>query len=146
MVERQGSPGAALGILVATLVVIALLGGCFMIAGMGGAEPAMIGFGVAAAVVFLGGLWGVWRVGTGYWGRRPAPDAATTPGRRWRISEPGANLTDLPGSGEVVVRLGPGARVVEVDRQEGYLQVTAPDGRTGWVDWRSLFQARSDGV
>jgi hypothetical protein len=128
----------------ATLVMMALLGLCAVGVGAlatsgANVEPVMIGIGVAAAVVFLGGLWGVWRVGTGYWGRRPAPDAATTPGRRWRIAEPGAILTELPGSGEVVVRLGPGTAVVEVDRREGFFQVTAPDGRSGWVHWRSVF-------
>ena len=144
MDERQGRPGLAAGIVVATLVVMALLGLCAVGVGAlatSGAqvEPVMIGFGVAAAVVFLGGLLGVWRVGTGYWGRRPAPDAATTPGRRWRISEPGTNLTDLPGGGEVVVRLGPGTRVVEVGRQDRFVQVTAPDGRSGWVERRAVF-------
>jgi hypothetical protein len=139
MGERRGRTGLVIGIVVATLVVMGLLGGCFMIAGMGGAEPAMIGFGVAAAVVFLGGLWGVWRAGTGYWGRRPAPDAATTPGRRWRISEPGADLKEAPGQGDVVAHLAAGTRVLEVDRQGGHIKVAVPDGRSGWGEWRSLF-------
>jgi hypothetical protein len=56
MGDRQGSPGAGVRILLATLVVTALLSVCFMAAGTGGApDSTVIGFGVAAAAVLVGG-------------------------------------------------------------------------------------------
>jgi hypothetical protein len=62
----------------------------------------------------------------------------SAPDRTWRVSEPGTDLTDSPG-GTKVAHLPSGTVVVEVERQGHFIKITAPDGRTGWLERRSVF-------
>jgi hypothetical protein len=131
MAERQGSPGAAKHIFVATLVLTALLGFCVLVAGMGAVsganpDPAMIGFGVAAAAVLAGGS----TVAVIVARRQPAGPSS---GLTWQVLESGAHLRYYPGGKSVW--LPPGTRVVETGkRRGGSIHVTAPDGQAGWLE------------
>jgi hypothetical protein len=97
---------------------------------------------IPAAVCLVWGLVKAWRVATGRstpGGERPAASAPAEPGRTWRVSEPGAVLVDSPSGMGVVARVGAGTAVVEAERRGDYIKVTAPDGRTGWLERRSVF-------
>lgn len=78
--------------------------------------------------------------GTRRWVREaPAPLAGSSqPAEVWRVAEPGADLTARPGGTVIVARLAPGTVLAGVMRRGHYVQVTAPDGQSGWVDRRSL--------
>lgn len=142
MGERQGSPGAAKHIFVATLVVTALLGFCVLAAGSGAVsganvEPAMIGFGVAAAAVLVGAS----TVAVIVARRQPAGPSS---GLTWQVAESGAHLRYYPGGKSVWLR--PGTRVVETGkRRGGSIHVTAPDGQTGWLDRREVRSGDGEG-
>jgi hypothetical protein len=130
MAERRGRPGLATGIFVATLVVTALLSFCAVGVGAlatsgANVEPAMIGFGVAAAAVLAGGS----TVAVIVARRQPAGPSS---GLTWQVAESGAHLRYYPGG--TSVWLPPGTRVVETGkRRGGSIHVTAPDGQAGWL-------------
>ena len=106
-------------------------------------EPGCSGWGglvgalIPAAICLMWGLGKAWQVAAGRNTRRGVQGAVLA-GRAWHVSEPGTNLTDSPG-GTQVARLSGGAGVVEVERQGDFIKVTTRDGRTGWVDRRSVF-------
>lgn len=76
---------------------------------------------------------GVVYVGLGP-GVRGIGERGGPPSRRtWHVSEPGVTLVDSPGGVGVVAQPVPGTSVVEVERRDGHVKVTTPDGRTGWV-------------
>jgi len=70
--------------------------------------------------------------------RPESKTVAPLPGRSLRVGEPGANLID-PATGEVMTRLSPGAKVIAGEVAGQRMKVTTEDGRTGWVDQRSVF-------
>lgn len=100
MAERQGHPVWAAIVVVATLLVAFLLASFALIAALGGSTTDVICFLVSAVTVLVGGLWKAWRVGTGYWGRRPAPTPAPA-----RAPAPApAVFVSCPGCGRTVNR------------------------------------------
>jgi hypothetical protein len=70
-------------------------------------------------------------------GRRRA--APPSPGHRWYVSEPGADLMNSPIEGEVLGQLAAGTAVIERARQGDLLQIEVPDGRTGWINRSEVF-------
>lgn len=137
----------ALGVL---FVVILIVVGAPMVAGVviasiyqQGFNAAVVGVVVAGTLVaaLLVALWWARRWATRNRQGRPTPvgnDPAVVPGRVWRVTEPGIALLDSPWGVSVATRLLPGTQLVEADRYGERLQVTTPDGSTGWVDARLL--------
>jgi hypothetical protein len=134
---RRSIPGAAVGIVVLTLVLTAVLGGCAALlnthwGGLGdGGDPRTgqaIVVGVAAGVCFVGGLWLAVRVARNPSARRPPV------GPNWRVAEPGVVATWYRSGGPQAVYLAAGVSVVEVERVGNRVRVTTSDGVSGWVD------------
>lgn len=94
--------------------------------------------GLASAALYIAGPVLAWRAG-----RRRAPtteEVAVAFG--WHVSEPGADLRADPRAtpgGDRTVWLPPGTRVVETGKRwGGFMNVTTPDGQTGWLDRREV--------
>lgn len=145
--EPPGRPFAP--VLGALLIVILIIAGAPMAAlpvligvCQGGINPTAVAAGAAAwAALVVAGLWWARKWATRDRQRRQTPgdnDPVAAPGGIWRVPDPGISLLDSPWGARVAARLGPGTQVIEVDRYGERLQVTAPDGSTGWVDARLL--------
>jgi len=100
--ERRGHPWAALGVVLLTLFMLFLTTGLGLAAwmvgsGLGGLWEGDVGVGVflavSAALCLVGGLWCVWRVGSGRWGLQRRPTAPGSP------AEPPAPPAGLDGGG-----------------------------------------------
>jgi hypothetical protein len=143
--SRKGRVVAAIGVVVLTLVVIALFAFVaifsmnFCIASPC-PHPSPGGITVVVvflALLFLLGLWWAWMVATGRSLRHgsrdelgPAPDSAQRP---WLVAEPGADLKEYPLHEEAMAHLKAGTLVREMRRLGEHVRVRTPDGLEGWV-------------
>jgi hypothetical protein len=149
MGERRGHPWAAIGIVVLTLSLAALMGGCAVLTavfspcflqacGVGDWLPGVLFFSVPAVVCLVFGLVRAWGVGTGrtrdIWGhaRERLPAAS---GPTWLVAEPGADLTEVfHGEVKVLAHLAAETMVTEVRHTVSRVLIAGPDGLSGWVD------------
>jgi hypothetical protein len=143
MTERQGRSLAATGIVVGTLVVTTLLGVCAMGAGalgMSGADPTpvMIGFGVAAAAVLVGGSTiasiVAWRHREGTPTPAPARLSAVEPlASPFRFFATGSAAVLAPDPFRWIAGLEKGGEYTAVAASGAWVLVEDALGRRGWV-------------